>query len=234
MWKAACPQKGVWMVRMVLCAPYSPVASDCFASSTFYKAASAPEWTGNVFTVTKRSLSVFVCTAMDEIKIISLNHSKSQHSTRKKSILISKLPLSGTHVWAMPLTESSSLPFDTSSAFQTLVYRSLPIWKEHGCTCSPGVRLYPASYSSCLFIKISFPVHIQWDPGLINSRTGFYSTEKWDRAHRSRQMNQLMLLLALEEILACLALYNLRPQTWVYFTSASLPSWLPLQLSAVS
>lgn len=142
MWKAAYPQKGAWMV---LCAPCSPVASDCFASSTFYKAASAPEWTGNVFTVTKRSLSVFVCTAMDEIKIISLNHSKSQNSTRKKkSILISKLPLSGTHVWAMPLTESSFLPFDTSSAFQTLVHRSLPIWKERGCTCSPGVRLYPA------------------------------------------------------------------------------------------
>lgn len=195
-----------------------PGSFGSFVSSTFYKAASAPDWTSNIFTMTGVFPYLFVLPFM-RLRLVSII-AKARNPLGKKNpvyfnIKIASLwntsgPCPCLSAVTLPLMESSFLPFDTSSAFQTLVHKSLPIWKERGCTCSPGVRLYRTPYSSCSFIKISLLVHGQWDPGMINSCTGFYSTEKWDCACRSRQMNQLMLFLALEEILA---LYNLRPQT---------------------
>lgn len=128
MCKAVCPQNGAWMVLGALCIP---VVSVCFVSSTFSKAASAPDWTGNVFTVTERSLSVFVLPFM-RLRLVSIIAKARNPLEIKQSILISKLPLSGTHVLAVPL------PFCCDSA-----PHGKSLWHEF---CFPNLSTQVTSY----------------------------------------------------------------------------------------
>lgn len=82
-------------VRMGLCALCGTVDLDNFVSPSFHKAILSPDW---ILFILAMSLSIVVCTT------IHLDYSKSQKFRRKiQLILMSKLPLSGTHALATPL-----------------------------------------------------------------------------------------------------------------------------------
>lgn len=164
----------------------------------FHKAILSPDWT--VFILAKSLSAIVYCYSWD-IKVSAI--AKARNSVEKYSLFRYQSCLFLEHmswpclclfVLALPLAGSSSLPFDKCSSFPSGAHRSLPVW-------SSVAALLVLEWHSCLFIELSLPVRVHWEPGLINVHIGFYGAEKGNLECRSCQMMCWLFLLTLEGIL---------------------------------